>query len=99
MNPIVIAYHLIWTAYGWWLPTDPRGSMSRWIALDILKQLGDLHYGRRLIQPKSWEVREYLRETEDVLKHPRLVFGSNERNCIARAFASAIAQFKYTCYA
>ena len=25
-HPIVIAHHLIWTAYGWWLPNDPRGS-------------------------------------------------------------------------
>ena len=24
--PIVIAYHLIWTVYGWWLPNDLRGS-------------------------------------------------------------------------
>jgi hypothetical protein len=23
---MVVAYHLIWTAYGWWLPNDPRGS-------------------------------------------------------------------------
>ena len=23
-NPIVIAYHLVWTAYGTWLPNDPR---------------------------------------------------------------------------
>jgi hypothetical protein len=22
--PLVIAYHLIWTACGWWLPNDPR---------------------------------------------------------------------------
>ena len=31
-NPLVIAYHLIWTAYGWWLPNDPRGSGSVTIA-------------------------------------------------------------------
>ncbi len=24
-NPIVVAYHLVWTAYGMWLPNDPRG--------------------------------------------------------------------------
>ena len=28
-NPVVIAYHLIWTAYGTWLPNDLRGSGSR----------------------------------------------------------------------
>jgi hypothetical protein len=25
---MVVAYHLIWTAYGHWLPNDLRGSMS-----------------------------------------------------------------------
>jgi REP element-mobilizing transposase RayT len=30
MNP-VIAYHLIMTAYGFWLPNDPRGSWSDFV--------------------------------------------------------------------
>ena len=25
---MVAGCHLIWTAYGWWLPNDPRGSTS-----------------------------------------------------------------------
>jgi len=24
-HPLVIAYPLVWTGYGWWLPNDPRG--------------------------------------------------------------------------
>jgi REP element-mobilizing transposase RayT len=99
MHPIVIAYHLIWTAYGWWLPTDPRGSMSKWIALDVLADLGKLHYGRKQFQPKSWEIREHLQETQDVLRFPRLSFDAEERSCIARAFEGVTSQFKYACYA
>ena len=26
---MVVGYHLLWTVYGWWLPNDPRGSMSK----------------------------------------------------------------------
>jgi hypothetical protein len=26
---MIAGYHLIWTAYGWWLPNDPRGSTSQ----------------------------------------------------------------------
>jgi REP element-mobilizing transposase RayT len=99
MNPIVIAYHLIWTAYGWWLPTDPRGSMSSWVSLDVLKQIGELHFGRKKVQPKSWQIKQYLRATEDLLRFPRLTFTIEQRACIARAFAKVIADFKYTCYA
>jgi hypothetical protein len=39
-RPIVIAHHLIWTNYGWWLPNDPRGSLSRTIASDLIAELG-----------------------------------------------------------
>ena len=46
---MVIAYHLVWTLYGWWLPNDPRGSMSRTIASDVIAELGALHYTRKRI--------------------------------------------------
>ena len=48
---MVAAHHLLWTAYGWWLPNDPRGSMSRRIASIAIDELGELHYGRKKIQP------------------------------------------------
>ena len=39
---MVIAYHLVWTAYGWWLPNDPRGSMSHHVEQNVLRDLGEL---------------------------------------------------------
>jgi hypothetical protein len=50
---MVIVYHLIWMAYGWWLPNDPRGSNSKNIKRDLLKELGELHHGRKRAQPCS----------------------------------------------
>jgi hypothetical protein len=29
---VVLAYHIIFTAYGFWLPNDPRGSWSTFVA-------------------------------------------------------------------
>ena len=46
-QPIVITHHLIWTAYGWWLPNDPRGSGSKTVRNPSLAQLGNLHFGRK----------------------------------------------------
>jgi hypothetical protein len=60
--PIVIAHHLIWTLYGWWLPNDPRGSCSREIRSDFLKDLGDLHYGRKALQPASRDIRRFYED-------------------------------------
>ena len=48
-HPIVIAHHLTWTLYGWWLPNDPRGSNSKYVVNVDLRELGPLHYGRKLV--------------------------------------------------
>ncbi|MEX0775791.1 MAG: transposase [Phycisphaeraceae bacterium] len=98
-NPIVIAYHLIWTAYGWWLPNDPRGSSSHTIRFDILSELGQLHHGRKIIQPASVEIRAFYESAKDWLRHELLTFDDACVASIADAFAAVIADQRYTCYA
>jgi REP element-mobilizing transposase RayT len=98
-RPIVIVHHLIWTAYGWWLPNDPRGSTSRTIANDVIAELGELHFGRRAIQPTYQAIHAFYDRAKDVLKYPLLEFGPQEVEAIARAFSLAIQQQRYTCYA
>jgi len=97
--PLVIGYHLIWTAYGWWLPNDPRGSMSRFLANDLLRELGELHYGRKRAQPASRHIRAFYEDAADKLKHDLLEFGAKEIAAIADAFRSVVAECRYTCYA
>lgn len=98
-QPLVIAYHLIWTAYGWWLPNDPRGSGSTTVRNDVFADLGELHYGRKRVQPTGRTVREFYEEAADLLKHPLLSFSGIDRSEVASAFADVIAQQRYTCYA
>jgi REP element-mobilizing transposase RayT len=97
-HPIIIAHHLIWTVYGWWLPNDPRGSGSREVAADILKPLGELHRGRKKIQPTGEDIRAFYADAESLLKFPLLKFGSSEIAAIARAVEATIEHYKYTCY-
>lgn len=98
-RPIVIAHHLIWTAYGWWLPNDPRGSTSRTVASDVIRELGELHYGRRAIQPPSHVVRDFRDRAKKKLKHPLLKLGLEETSAVACAFSQTILEHRYTCYA
>jgi REP element-mobilizing transposase RayT len=98
-QPLVIAYHLIWTAYGWWLPNDPRGSGSRTIRQEIIADLGELHYGRKQVQPAARDVRDFYRHAAAVLKHPLLTFAEPDRDAIAVAFHREIEEQHYTCYA
>jgi REP element-mobilizing transposase RayT len=96
---LVIAYHLIWTAYGWWLPNDLRGIGSTLIRRDILRDLGKLHFGRKRVQPASWKVREFYENATGLLQQPVLSFAPIEINVIAETFATAVRDFRYTCYA
>jgi REP element-mobilizing transposase RayT len=98
-QPLVIAYHLIWTAYGYWLPNDPRGSGSHTIRNDVLAELGELHYGRKRIQPAGREIREFYEQAVPLLMHPRLIFDEQCRDRIAVGFGEVIAAECYTCYA
>src|SRR5262245_57831374 len=98
-HPLVIGYHLIWTAYGWWLPNDPRGSGSSTVATDALRELGELHRGRKQVQPPGQDVRRFYEQAAALLKHPLLTFVEAERAIIAEAFGDVIERERYTCYA
>jgi len=98
-QPLVIAYHLIWTAYGWWLPNDPRGSGSSIIRCNVLADLGALQFGRKRAQPAGQMVRQFYEEAAPLLRHPLLSFDDRMRIAIAAAFAATIEKQRYTCYA
>ena len=97
--PIVIAHHLIWTVYGWWLPNDLRGSCSREIRSDFLKDLGELHYGRKKIQPPGRAIRAFYERAESLLKFPLLDRTDAAIESVASGFAQAVQSCGYTCYA
>jgi REP element-mobilizing transposase RayT len=96
---MVAGYHLIWTAYGWWLPNDPRGSTSRNISSDYLRELGEIHFGRKKIQPSRRLVREFYERAREKLKQALLTFQSTEVQAIATAFSEVARKERYTCYA
>jgi REP element-mobilizing transposase RayT len=97
--PLVIAYHLIWTIYGYWLPNDPRGSTSKSIRNDLLKELGELHFGRKKIQPLSSQLRNFDDRAAALLRFPVIEFGADAMRAVADAFAHVMQSCKYTCYA
>jgi len=97
-RPIVIAHHLILTAYGWWLPTDPRGSCSRTVGINVIAELGELHQGRRRVQPPSGAIREFYTRAEDVLSFGLEEFNTAAIREIAVGFGEAISEYRYTYY-
>lgn len=98
-NPIVIAHHLIWTAYGCWLPNDPRGSGSHHVIGPAVAELGDLHHGRKQVQPAGRVIRDFYARAREVLRFPMLTFDASARRVVGEAFAAVVAAECYTCYA
>lgn len=96
---LVIAYHLIWTAYGTWLPNDPRGGGSAGISCRLIRELGELHLGRKRIQPTRYELRRFIEQAADSLRYPILRFDENARATVANAFQRVVDREKLTCYA
>lgn len=96
---MVVAHHLIWTVYGWWLPNDPRGSSSKEIRVEPVAELGDLHYGRKPVPPSRAEMRDFSRRAREVLCYPVLTFDEGAFPDVAATFAAVIRERRYTCYA
>lgn len=95
----VIAYHLIWTNYGTWLPNDLRGSGSHDVYTPVLAELGEAHLGRKRRQPPRSAVHEFYEQAEPRLQFPVVRFDAVQRDKIACAFAEVIQGERYTCYA
>src|SRR3989304_1765487 len=84
-QPIVIAHHIMWTLYGWWLPNDLRGSTSRTIRNDLVAELGELHFGRKKVQPAGRDIRAFYSQAAAVLKYPLLSFAPKRiPSCVRR---------------
>ena len=96
---MIVAHHLVWTAYGWWLPNDPRGSTSHSIRNDLVAELGTLHHGRREVQPAGSDIRTFYRQAQQTLNHPLRTFTAREIEIVGESFAAVIARAPYTCWA
>jgi REP element-mobilizing transposase RayT len=96
---MVIAHHLIWTAYGTWLPNDPRGSRSRRVATRKLVDLGEHRFGGKNELP-SWNVvRQFRERASERLKYDIVMFDAPSIQTVADSFHDTIRRRRYTCYA
>jgi REP element-mobilizing transposase RayT len=96
---MVAGYHLIWTAYGYWLPNDPRGSTSIGVRVEPIQKLGEIHYGRKAVQPSKKETGAFHEKARDVLKHPVLLFDDEEIRLLGGVVGAVIAESGYVCHA
>jgi REP element-mobilizing transposase RayT len=59
---------------------------------------GEVHFGRKKVQPPRREVHEFYERAVELLRHPVLNFDETDRSLVAEAFGEVIATERYTCY-
>jgi REP element-mobilizing transposase RayT len=97
---MVLAYHVIFTAYGFWLPNDPRGSWSRFVAAWELLLAGGKatktsNRRSHAAEPHDHEQRMQVKEA---LKYPPVEFTGKQALAIGHGFAQAIKEAGYVVY-
>jgi len=96
----VLAFHFILSAYGFWLPNDPRGSWSETIRAFHLLRHGDATKvnTHRSLAHDAHDRAARLAAKRD-LKYPPVRFTGKQAVLIARGFAEAIAEHGYVIHA
>ncbi|MBT3200135.1 MAG: hypothetical protein HN350_09480 [Phycisphaerales bacterium] len=93
---MIIAYHIIFTTYGTWLPNDPRGSYSKEVYDSELRSLGDLRYGRQDPPPQPNILRRFWTASRDKLARPAFFIDDSKRESIACGFARVVERLDLT---
>ena len=90
---MIAGYHIIFGAYGFWLPNDPRGSWSKFVgSWDLFK------YGpaTQTTERRSLAHREHdgaLRiSAKSALKYPAVKFTGVQARAVGRGFAGYVGQ-------
>lgn len=97
---MVLAYHFILSAYGFWLPNDPRGSWS-----DFVRSWELFRYGPATKVTTTRSVAHKPHDTalrlaaKQALKHPPTVFTGRQALAVAHGFAEAAQQGNYRIHA
>jgi len=87
---MVIAYHVVFTTYGTWLPNDPRGSYSKAIYNEQLQMLGRIKYGRQQPTPAKAQLLRFWTAATSKISRPPYFIDDNSRSIIARGFNKVV---------
>jgi REP element-mobilizing transposase RayT len=97
---MVLAYHVVFGTYGFWLPNDPRGSWSDFVGSWELFRFGKATKTttRRSVASTQHDRRRRL-EAKDALKFPPVHFTGPEAVVVAAGFSKACEEGEYVVWA
>jgi REP element-mobilizing transposase RayT len=88
---MVLGYHAIFCAYGFWLPNDPRGSWSEFVRAWELLRFGDATKTntRRSVAGRPYD-RNWRKGAQAALKYPPVSFTGVQARAIGDGFANFV---------
>jgi REP element-mobilizing transposase RayT len=98
---MVLAYHVIFGTYGFWLPNDPRGSWSDFVwswELFLAGGSAAKTNTRKSVAAKPHNYQKRI-EVKEHLKYPPVVLTGQQARAVAHGFAKAITISHYPVYA
>lgn len=88
---MVIGFHVILTAYGFWLPNDPRGSWSDFVGAWELARFGRAtKTDERRSLARNLHDRRTRLAAKDALKYPPVRFTGRQARAIGRGFGTLV---------
>ena len=97
---MVLAYHLIFTTYGFWLPNDPRGSWSDFVRSWELWWLGDAaKVTTRRSLARDAHDHDLRRVQKTALRYDPVRLTGRQALSVAKGFARAIEETGYVVFA
>jgi REP element-mobilizing transposase RayT len=97
---VILAFHVIFSFYRFWLPNDPRGSWSDWIrSWELLRYGGATKTDARHSVART--PHDYRKRTnaKKALKYPPVILDGLQARAVARGFARACAESGYVIHA
>ncbi len=97
----LLAMHLVWGCYGFWLPNDPRGSWSRYVGDRELFDLAGpaTTVGTRRSLAHDRHDRQRRMEAKDALPRPPVKLTGVQALEVARGFARAVREAGFVLHA
>ena len=98
--PPIIAYHIVWSTYGFWLPNEERGSWSKNVWAPKLVRFGPpipANTNRSLAR-KPYD-RDRRREMQAELKYKPVRFTMPQIQCIGKAIGEEARKYTLPVYA
>ncbi len=98
--PVIRGFHFIFTAYGFWLPNDPRGSWST-----TIRKWELLRYGEATKTDARHSLAEQVHDyhkriaAKRLLKYPPVHFTGAQARAIALGFKRAAEEGEYVVHA